>query len=818
MKLLRLLRLVGTLTLLARGGALAQGPAADIPWWDNYPLIVKGGVWSDDAPGIGVRFHADVVFCSSADDPGWGVYGQRAQMVEYDPKGEAKVRAAHLRSMGYFETFGTGYTCIVQLQKNSDGSWVKYPGYPDVTRVFTRDYNWQMYNHKGEIRWIGPHNYFDDEDFARPYTRTHPRYGSPPMTYPDGRLASGYNGPPTDPRNSRVYDAGCSKDVLGNVAFEYGYNDVINDTVHRKGGPYDGLIKVGDRYSGLIFPSKDSACPLWIDYARATTLQALDAGLDSMWTDNFSPWDSFNYRPITKAFGDWSVTGFREYLAGHFSSDDFRAMGVADPRTFDVRAYLRNKLSAFGGTATDLTDWRWEDPRWLDDPVWRAYKIYKRQTGSAALAKWYETVKSVAAAAGKPDFLVAGNDFSGFNLGWARGNLDMVSTELSWGPGLEVGQRGLMPPPIGSYVPTYKQAREQARSRFVNVWMYLPAGQLKKPGIANVLFYQGLANHTFPLPQILGNVTAGDDAANAAFFAFVRSVRPTLGARLPVEEIAIYHSPSSQLAFLTPNGAPISTIDAQPHSFSYLGWGTALGELQYQYRSVPEWKLTPAMRSGLRVLIIPDAEVFDPDDVAILEPWIRAGGALIVTGDSGLRRGEAHNFDRNAGGLSLAPLTGAADFSTAPAQQLRRMGNGAVLYLKDNIGMHFYNAAATRPGLLAPFANAINAVTAGQAPFVLSNVGGVPTTVGLTVYDDSAAQRRFVDVNNVDINLNTDTITPSPAITFTLKLPAWLQGKPLTARVLSPDSPPAVTITPNGTDRVDVTLSSVRLYASVVIE
>jgi hypothetical protein len=536
-----------------------------------------------------------------------------------------------------------------------------------------------------------------------------------------------------------------------------------------------------------------------------------------MWIDNFSPWDSFNYWSITKAFGDWSVAGFQDYLARHFSPAELVAMGVADASTFDVRLYLRNKLSALGGRPTDLNDGRWQDARWLDDPVWRAYKIYKRQTGTTALSRLFQTIKDAATTAGKPDFLVAGNDFNHFNLGWARGNLDMVSTELSWGWGLEMGERGFMPPPMGSYVPTYKQAREQARSRFVNVWMYVPPEQARKPGIANVLFYQGLANHAFPMPQVGGEVTAGNDATNGAFFAFVRSARPTLGARLPVEEIGIYHSTSSQLAFLTPNGTPVDTFNAQPHSFAYLGWGTALGQLHYQYRSVPEWKLTPATLAGLRVFIIPNAQVFDPDDVAIFEPWVRAGGLLIVTGDSGLRRGEAHNFDRSAGGLSLAPLTGVSDPSTTLAQQVRR-GNGTVLYLRDNLGMQFYNAVANRPVLLGRILIAINAVASGQAPFVLSNVGSVPPTVGLTVHDDSTARRRFVDVNNVNINLSTDTITPAPAITFTLELPAWLQGKPLTARVLSPDPAPTVTIAPHGTDRVDVRLSPVRLYASVVLE
>ena len=58
------------------------------------------------------------------------------------------------------------------------------------------------------------HNWFDNEWFAQPWTRTHPTYGGPPMTYPDGTEATGYIGDPTDPRNSRVFDAGSSKEIL----------------------------------------------------------------------------------------------------------------------------------------------------------------------------------------------------------------------------------------------------------------------------------------------------------------------------------------------------------------------------------------------------------------------------------------------------------------------------------------------------------------------------------------------------------------------------------------------------------------------------
>ena len=501
---------------------------------------------------------------------------------------------------------------------------------------------------------------------------------------------------------------------------------------------------------------------------------------------------SITVHTILTAFGEWSVAGFRPYLRGHFPAAALRAMGVGDVDKFDVREYLRGKCAERGGNPGNLRDKAWRDARWLDDPVWRAYAIYKRQTGTEALSRFYRAIKEAARKAGKPEPLVSGNDIPGFSLGWPRGDLDMVSTELSWGWGLTSGARGLMPPPLGSFVPFYKLAREHARSRFVNVWMYMPDDQLHRPNIADVLFYQGLASHTFSMPQPGGKKTAGDDATNAAFFAFVNSVRATLGNRLPVEEVGLYYSSSSQLAFMCPGG--FQDFNNQPHIFAFWGWGTALSWLHCQYRAVPEWKLTPETLAGLRVLIIPNAEVFDPRDVAVLTRWVQGGGAVIVTGNSGRRRGEEGNFEVNAGGSSLASLT----------------GKGTVLYLKDDVGLAFYKASSERPGMLAGFREAMAAVAGGA---VISRAEAVPSTVGLTAYEDAAAGRLFVDVNNVNIDTKSDTITPAPPVHFAVRLPEWLKGKKLQVRMLSPDAGVKVALNSG-----EVSLSPVRRYACVVIE
>ena len=57
-----------------------------------------------------------------------------------------------------------------------------------------------------------------------------------------------------------------------------------------------------------------------------------------------------------------------------------------------------------------------------------------------------------------------------------------------------------MLPPLGSYVPVYKRAREQARGRLGIFWIYVAPELAGHPGIADVLQYQALANHILPEP------------------------------------------------------------------------------------------------------------------------------------------------------------------------------------------------------------------------------------------------------------------------------------------------------------------------------
>jgi autotransporter-associated beta strand protein len=778
----------------ATGFTLSLTPES--PWWEDFPRMVS----SPDVATV-TSLNGSFAMNANGQDPSWGTFYQ-ASGIDNKAASITAFQDAGLKQIGYFETYGQSYSLVAEL-----GAWDE----ANLTDVLNTHWSWKNYG-GGTIRWLGANNFFDDQDFARPYTRTHPRYGGPAMTYPDGSVATGYDGVDTDPRNSRVYDAACSKNIFGEL-----YIDLYRFPT--EGSPMDGLVYMAedDDYAGLLMFKKDAACPLWDDYTYASTLQAADAGIDGMWTDNYGPWDSFTKTPIAGAFGEWSVARFRDYLADTFSANELSAMGVVDVVTFDVRDYMKavaaNQLNWDGDESNLLDQWGlardravWNHTAWLDDAVWWAYVIFKRQTGTEALVNYYATVKAAALAAGKTEFLVTGNDVPGFSLGWCRGDLDMVSSEMKMGWTNGIGESGLKSPPTALYAPFYKLAREHAKSRFVNIWLYddYNESEFLNPELCNVMYYEMLATHTLPKfdPDNTRVVDPDNGVTNAAFFEFVGEVVPNYGDRVPMEDIGIYYSSSTMLRQFRPGGVP--DLDNQPHAQAFWGWGTALGRLHYQYRAVPEWKLTPEMLATLRLLVVPNAVVFDPADVAILTTWLNAGGRLIVTGDSGKYLGESGNFALNPSGGSLNPIRNHAN----------------VVYISTNIGKTYFDAFENRTAQqLALFASAMDtALTGAVAAGVVAST--VSEQASLTLYEDEAAGKFFIDLNNSALDVDNYTMTSTGTVTIEAVLPQWLRGKALQASVLSPQvSSPVVTLLqPSNTDQVKISLGSVEYYAGLVIE
>ena len=246
--------------------------------------------------------------------------------------------------------------------------------------------------------------------------------------------------------------------------------------------------------------------------------------------------------------------------------------------------------------------------------------------------------------------------------------------------------------------------------------------------------------------------------ADKAFIQFIADkASPEFGARTPIEDVGIYCSTSSINWQWTPGG--VLNFDAQPHQFAVWGWATALDELQYQYRIIPEWKLSSDTLSTLKVLIIPNSEVFNASDVATLTTWVSGGGILIVTGDSGSVQGESGNFAANST-LSLGSLTGVSNWNGAPATKTQTIGSGYVRFIKSNYGLTFWNDTTTPMRgnyacrhLGSEISSDLSAK--GQHVVLTSNA---PTTAGLTLYQDTQAMKLFLDVNNENVTIAGDYV------------------------------------------------------------
>jgi hypothetical protein len=148
---------------------------------------------------------------------------------------------------------------------------------------------------------------------------------------------------------------------------------------------------------------------------------------------------------------------------------------------------------------------------------------------------------------------------------------------------------------------------------------------------------------------------------------------------------------------------------------------------------------------------------------------------------------------------------------------LRTVGSGKVLYLPDNIGMTYYNESSNRAALLPAFQDAMDQIFAGEdAPLI--SAAGIPSTIGLTLYRDEANERQFVDINNMNIDLPTDTVTPVSSLSFEAALLPSFDVPDLRVSALSPDGGVSVSITARTPGRATITTGAITHYASVIMD
>jgi hypothetical protein len=353
-----------------------------------------------------------------------------------------------------------------------------------------------------------------------------------------------------------------------------------------------------------------------------------------------------------------------------------------------------------------------------------------------------------------------------------------------------------MLPPIGRHSVRYRLAGVHARSRLVNIWPYL-VGDLEpyrhNENLTRVMSYEMLAAGALPMPHPGNPKTLDHEEAYSELFEFLGKARTHFGTRVPLARTGIYYSSSSLLAFMAPGG--FVDFNRRPHQFGYYGWATALHDLHEPYVPVPEWKLNAETLSGLDLLIVPNAIVTD-DAERVLKPWTAKGGRVLITGDSGMRGGESENFALHHRGALHQRLEGA-------------------YHVDENVGMRYYLEHESRESLGPLMAKHLNAARSTTTPLI--DAPDVPSTVGLTPYWDAEQHALFVDVNNLAIDLDSDTVTPTQALAFDIELPDSLHNQPLAHRVISPETGVETSVSPRGETGMQIEVGPLRYYCSIML-
>jgi hypothetical protein len=72
------------------------------------------------------------------------------------------------------------------------------------------------------------------------------------------------------------------------------------------------------------------------------------------------------------------------------------------------------------------------------------------------------------------------------------------------------------------------------------------------------------------------------------------------------------------------------------HGMELFGWGAALTDANIQYHNLHEIAVTPELLGRYQVVLLPSMTIIDRDNAAALEAFVRQGGTLVVTGETGM--------------------------------------------------------------------------------------------------------------------------------------------------------------------------------------
>jgi hypothetical protein len=279
------------------------------------------------------------------------------------------------------------------------------------------------------------------------------------------------------------------------------------------------------------------------------------------------------------------------------------------------------------------------------------------------------------------------------------------------------------------------------------------AGFTKRHGetLHKVIYFDLLANRGIPAFSLTfdGGYSPGSIHSAGNLHTFIQQIAPVISKREYLADIGLASSSWSQIAAQSPWAWNQEVT--KRHASEFLGWAQYLASA----RDFPQWDVVPfddvTLKDIVRfkLVILPSVLVITADHLTVLEAYLKQGGKLLITGETGTFTGPK---------ALLLPRT--EDIITPLAKHFP----GQITLIKTKPGLAYHEDAknsAPLHGALARSSDHHPALTANNAP----------EHIGIYANQSLTNPCEFtIDLVNYHHDLATDHLTPVARTDFTVTL------------------------------------------------
>ena len=554
---------------------------------------------------------------------------------------------------------------------------------------------------------------------------------------------------------------------------------------------FDGNPIIG--WAGAFY---DTNHPLWQEFLINKMKEAVDAGAEIICTDDLEGNAWFSNRGDygeVGVFGEYSMQGFRAYLASKYSQDELASFGIENLETFDYAAYLKER----GVTKEEIHEQIlrklfYHGFNQIDIPLFEDFQSFQNESIANFQRRFITEIKEYGELTKNKEIIFAAYPWDLFmpEIYSLFSHYDMFSPELhyAWRAGF---------PPKGRAAQWYKLGFAAAGVPGVfkttdSPADVLPMAEYNTQNLLKIRFGEAYANRgciiNKPTMLAFDEGFAEEQEFNTdpetlrGYADFLKAHRDALNSEnlQSLNDVGVVFS------------LPSIFYDKWTHIDSWEGICHLLAHLHVQYDVIymgdgihDEDRIEAQNLSKYSVIILPHVLALTERQENALLDYISGGGIAAVYGDLGIVNERQIEVERSALNAILN-------------DEVNSYGEGKLYYYPSKeLGYEYYSYTVYSP-IAEEFGEAPDLrVTEARASEIKSEFqellheiinkrwiqGPIPESVFVQAY--LADNGLYVHLINYDYELTTDSATPIQGLSLQVRSPSGFV--PSRIRLISPD-------------------------------